>query len=269
VKLQCVRNHTHIVYDINPDKNEFFAVVVMMIMMKEYSKTTIIVASVVFICLVVGGYLLFTSNSQQDRKASQDSQKTEVAVEFSKIEDKAKARQLRSITPEPSEFSDSFSITNQRFTKDSQGGSLRYVTQWSNQQAKQLQKYRNDSGPKPDNPQRVARNAKFFTLIIGDTKSATKPITEMKEGFSELPSRLQPYLKKGIAEKRDLATVGTGQFSYRLTQPGSPVYRDYYNFHRDDYVVKFSMFTSFNDSAFKDLILPKARIIDQKIQNLE
>jgi hypothetical protein len=235
--------------------------------LNQHSKSTIIIANIVFVCLVVGGYLLLTNNTTKNDIASRESDKvSDSVIQFENIEDKETARDLRSLMPESDEFGGNFEISNNRFKKSS--SSLTYIADWQNQAANRIQKYKKGESSRPNNASEIARQAQFFTLIISHVGTTSNPIESMESDLSELPSAIKPFLERNIANKRNLSQVGLDQFSYRLSQATNPNYRDYYNFYQDGYIVKFSMYTSTNDNAFSELIIPKAQLIHQKINSL-
>lgn len=234
---------------------------------EKYSRSKIIIANIVFACLVLGGYLLLTNNTtQNDRISRQSNEVNKSIIQFENIEDKTTARNLRKLMPEPDEFDDDFNVSNNRFKKSS--SSLVYITDWQNQAVNKVREYKDGESPKPNNVSEIARQAQMFTLSISYTGTTSNSLDSMKDDFSELPSAIKPFLEKDITSKRNLSRVGSAQFSYRLSQPANPTYRDYYNFYQDGYFVRFSMYTSTNENAFSELIIPKAQLINKKINNL-
>lgn len=222
------------------------------------------------VALVVGGVLLYFNTTTQNNQAS-DVTSENKTISLNEIEDQELANKLKQLTPTPDEFSDGFVRNEEKFTKND--NAISYVTTWRNQAANQIEKYRENSGgqlqrPASEDIRSAAQNTQAFSLSISYIGTTTTPFADTKNRFSKLPATVKAMTEENIVANRNLSAIGESHYSYRLSPAANPSNFDYYNFYRNGYLVKFQMFVSMNDNAFEEYILPKARVIDEKIRGL-
>jgi len=228
----------------------------------------------VITALAIGGFRMYLKIATTDSDQTARSEATTTTVSLDEIEDKALAKKLKKIMPQPSDFSGDFTIDNPHFTIDSKG-KITYTAQWINSAAKKIESYREESGsqlqrPVPLHIQSATKNMQMFTLSISHIGTTTNQFANLKNNFSELPALLKAYTEENIVTKRNVSGVGEKYYSYQASPPKNPSKFSYYSFQRNGYRVDFQIFITMNNNqVFKDEILPKARVVDQQIQNME
>lgn len=244
---------------------------------KKEAKITGIILLIGFVLSVAMGYLMYSLGSASENSINQDQSTETLSIEqlsFTDItdEDKNLAQQLRDIMPNPDDFPGNYEITSRYYTY-SGDSVLTYSALWENQAANRVEEYLNEYGRPdgfssvPDNIRTDAQNAQSFSVIISRPDDPDNRIDELRDEsvWTELPQAQQALVTMSYVDSEGLDAVGDSHASVRTSLP-TGAYFDNYTFHTDGYLVEMTPFVSVNPDAYSEYILPKARIIDQRIR---
>lgn len=244
---------------------------------KKEAKITGIILLIGFVLSVAMGYLIYSldavsENSIDQNQSTETSSTEELSFVDIPAEDKEFAQHLQDIMPIPDDFSGEYEIVSSyyTYTKDD---ALTYQTLWENQAIIRLKDFYKEHGQPddissmPENIRTDARNVQSFLIVISKPDNPEVEVAKMKDEslVSQLSQEQQSLITLNYVESQGLEAVGDGHASIH-TSRSSQAYIDSYTFHTGGYLVAMTPFISANSQAFSEYILPKARIIDQRIR---
>jgi len=158
-------------------------------------------------------------------------------------------------------------------------GELAHSVTFANESAKKAKQLSDKAGGSPlaarlassqSEREALEDTQHFYVRVSLPEESLDSKLADYKENMAELKdsgaNTVFSLMGAGVEAVSLEETVGSKQFGWRISL-GSSSFMDHFVFYRKPVLVFIGPYVSLNKNSFSELILPKARLIDERIQN--